>query len=126
MAGTRPRANPIKHFKVIIYNRFRNKLECLSLASLCNIVYLWIRPGAYPKVELLKGAILEQAPALPTNKHKTRLQRLGRDKHSSLLRKSVNYVRKIFIGLAPRLINYNNDFLHLFLLLHLVLLKIEF
>jgi hypothetical protein len=30
------------------------------------------------------------------------LERLDRDKHSSLLRKSVNYSCKSFIGLAPR------------------------
>jgi hypothetical protein len=35
-----------------------------------------------------------------TFKHKTRLERLARDKHSSLLRKSVNYDVKSFIGLG--------------------------
>jgi hypothetical protein len=35
---------------------FRNKLECLSLASLSSLVKsLWVRLGAYPKVEHLKG-----------------------------------------------------------------------
>jgi hypothetical protein len=41
-------------------------LECLSLASLSNLVYyLWLRP--YPKVKYLKGAQFDQAPALLTN-----------------------------------------------------------
>jgi len=34
---------------------FRNKLECLSLASLlCLSLCSWVRLGAYPRVELLK------------------------------------------------------------------------
>ncbi len=47
---------------------FRNKLECLSLASLSSLVYyLWVRPGAYPRVEHFKGASLKKALALPAN-----------------------------------------------------------
>ncbi len=38
---------------------------------------------------------LGQAPSL-THKHQTRLERLARDKHSGLLRKSVNYGRNKF------------------------------
>ncbi len=35
---------------------FLNKLECLSVASLSSLVWcLWVRSGAYPKVEHLKG-----------------------------------------------------------------------
>jgi hypothetical protein len=38
---------------------FCNKLVCLSLASLSSLVYcLWERPGAYTRVEYLKGASL--------------------------------------------------------------------
>ncbi len=39
--------------------------------------------------------------SLFTHKHYTRLQRLARDKHSSLLRKSVNYDRKKFYSTGP-------------------------
>jgi hypothetical protein len=47
---------------------FHNKLECLSLARLSSLVYsLWARPGAYPRVEHLKGSSIGQAPILPTN-----------------------------------------------------------
>jgi len=47
---------------------FRNKLECLSLASLSSLVYcLWDSPGFYPKVEHLKGYSMGLAPALLTN-----------------------------------------------------------
>jgi len=28
---------------------------------------LWVRPGAYPRVEHLKGSSIGLAPALPTN-----------------------------------------------------------
>ncbi len=34
--------------------------------------------------------------------HKTRLERLARDKHSSLLQKSVNYGQKKFNNIGPR------------------------
>ncbi len=47
----------------------------------------------------LRGRIL----ALPTNKvGKTRLGRLSRDKHSSILRKFVTYSRKKFYDIDPR------------------------
>ncbi len=36
-----------------------------------------------------------------TRKHYTRLERLAKDKHSSLLQKSVNYGQKSIITLAP-------------------------
>ncbi len=36
-----------------------------------------------------------------THKHETKLEKLARDRHSSLLRESVNYGRKFFIELAP-------------------------
>jgi len=38
------------------------------------------------------------------NKHWTKLERLARDKHSSLLRTFVNYDRKLFYNIEPRLI----------------------
>ncbi len=43
---------------------------------------------------------LGQASGL-TNKHQTRLERLARDKHSSLSRKFVNYGRKKFYRIGP-------------------------
>ncbi len=49
----------------------------LRLASSVNLVFLLI-----------------------TNKHQTRLERFARDKHSNLLRKSVNYGGKMFYRIA--------------------------
>ncbi len=49
----------------------------------------------YPRVVHLKGASTWVGPGL-THKHKTRLERLAKDKHLSLLQKSVNYGRKKF------------------------------
>jgi hypothetical protein len=49
----------------------------------------------YLRVEQLKCASLGKAPGL-TCKHWTRLDRSAREKHSSLLRKFVNYGRKRF------------------------------
>ncbi len=37
-----------------------------------------------------------------TQKHETRLERLAKDKHSSLLQKSVNYVCKFFYSTGPK------------------------
>jgi hypothetical protein len=48
-------------------------------------------------VEQLKCTSLGQAPGL-SYKHWTRL---GRDKHSSLLRKFINYGRKMFYKIGP-------------------------
>ncbi len=42
-----------------------------------------VKSGAYPRVEHLKDVSLGQAADL-NHKHQTRLQRLGRDKHTSL------------------------------------------
>jgi hypothetical protein len=41
-----------------------------------------------------------QTPGLPYQQR--RLQRLARDNQSSLLQKSINYVRKIFYRIGPR------------------------
>jgi hypothetical protein len=54
------------------------------------------------QVEHLKGASLGQAAALPANiRLGLKLERLARDKHSRLLRKSVNYSRKKFYRTGP-------------------------
>jgi hypothetical protein len=41
-----------------------NKLECLFLAGFPSPVCLWARPGAYPRVEHLKDALLRLALSL--------------------------------------------------------------
>jgi hypothetical protein len=44
------------HFTAVIY-KYCNKLEFLSLASLSSLLqFLWVRPGAYPRVEYQMGA----------------------------------------------------------------------
>jgi len=59
-----PGANVIQLFTVVIYN-FCNKMESLLLASLSTLVYrLWVRPGAYPRVEYLEGVSYGYAPTL--------------------------------------------------------------
>ncbi len=73
-------------------DRFRNKLQCLSLASLSSLVQcLWVRPGAYPSEAPFRYSSLGQAPGLAP-KYQNRLERFASDKHSSLLRKSVSMV----------------------------------
>ncbi len=52
------RGNSYKKFMGVIYG-FLNKLECLSLVSHSTLVKcLQVRPGAYPRVEHLRGAAL--------------------------------------------------------------------
>jgi hypothetical protein len=76
---------------------FRNKLECLSLACISYLVKcFYVRPEAN-RVKYLSSAPLKGRP----HSHLTRLERLARDKHSSLLRKSVNYGRKKFYSTGP-------------------------
>ncbi len=36
----------------------KNKLECLSVASLFNLLNLWVKPGAYLREEYLYSATL--------------------------------------------------------------------
>ncbi len=51
-------ANVTKLF-CLQFTDFRNKLECLSLASLSSLFYcLRVRPGAYSRVDHLKGSLL--------------------------------------------------------------------
>ncbi len=47
---------------------FRNKLEYLSLSSLSSLVNcLWAGPGAYPRLQHLRGSSVEWALAVSTN-----------------------------------------------------------
>jgi len=68
------------------FTNVRNKLECLSLTGISNPVKcLWVRQGAWPRVEHLKGASSLRHATLLTRAIYTRLERLPRDKHPSLL-----------------------------------------
>ncbi len=71
---------------------------CLMLAGMA---------GAYPS-EFFQ---VIHAPSL-THKHQTRLERLAKDKHSSLLRKSVNYGRNNFYDKGPWALCYKTVFFH--------------
>jgi hypothetical protein len=61
------------------------------------------KQGAYPRVEHLKGATWIGSGL--TRNNWIRLERIVRDKHSSLVKKIVNYVRKKFdnIGRVMRI-----------------------
>jgi hypothetical protein len=58
----------------------------------------------------LNGASLSKAPALLANR-KTRLKRLARKKHSSLLQKFVNYGQKKVYNMGPGAIFTTLNFL---------------
>jgi hypothetical protein len=71
------------------------------MASLSSLVsYFWARPGAYHTVEYLKDASLGKSPGSPLNLF-TRLERLARNKQSSLLQKFINDGRKKFYNIGP-------------------------
>ncbi len=73
--------------------------------------------GAYPSEAPFRCSTLGQAPGL-THKHQTRLERLAKDKHSSLLRKSVNYGRKFVVQYRPQ-------FFYFFLIFFLIFRSIS-
>jgi hypothetical protein len=56
--------------------------------------------GAYPS-GVPKGSSLYSKALGLFHKHSTRLERLARDKHTSLLRTFANYGRKSFVTLGP-------------------------
>jgi hypothetical protein len=55
----------------------------------------------YPSEALFRFFTLWQAPGL-AHKHYIRMERLDRDKHSSLLQKFVNYKQKKVYNIGPR------------------------
>jgi hypothetical protein len=57
--------------------------------------------GAYPSESPLKCSTPRKVPGL-THKHYTQLERLVRDKHSSLFPTFVNYGYKKFCKVGPR------------------------
>ncbi len=76
-------------------------MQCLSLAGLLKLVYcLWVWPGAYTRVEHLKGASLGKVLAISSNIRKGWKCLQGK-KHSTLLQTVVNYGRKKFYDIIP-------------------------
>ena len=62
---------------------------------------------AYPRGQHLKRCSTWVGSSL-NHKHLTKLEKLATNKHSSLLRKSVNYRQKGFITLAPNMIFFRS------------------
>ncbi len=67
------------------------------------------KAGAYPSEASFRCYTLRQAPGF-TQKHKTRLERLARDKRNSLLQKVVNYGQNFFYNIGPWLHIHNTSF----------------
>ncbi len=63
----------------------------------------------FKRCKSCRCSTLGQAPGL-SDKHQNRLESFARDKHSSLLRKSVNYGCKMFCSTGPRLKSTRLDF----------------
>jgi len=76
-----------------------NKLECLYQAiPFQSSLTFPLTPGAYPRRKHLKGAPIGLALALPLNS-KTWLERVSKDKPSSLLGLVINDERKKFYNI---------------------------
>ncbi len=58
------------------------------------------------------------------SKHWTRLERLAKDKHSSVLRRSVNYGHNKFYSTGPRLGSESGFFFHLFFITRANIIKL--
>ncbi len=98
-----PGANPIKFFYGHNLLIFRDKLECLSLASLSSLVKcLRVRSKPTRVKRLTRGLTLSL-----TRKHYIGLEWLSTDKHSSLVRKVVTYVRKKLYNIGSRFIMFS-------------------
>ncbi len=69
------------------------------------------KAGPYLIEEAFRSSTLGQSPSL-AHKQQTRLEQLTGYKHSSLLQKSVNYVRKKFYNIGTRCQCYKTFFLH--------------
>ncbi len=54
----------LQNFLLPLFTIGPNKLKCLSLAS---IMFVRVKPGAYPRMVCLRGATLEKALVLSTN-----------------------------------------------------------
>jgi hypothetical protein len=79
---------------------FHNKLEAfVPVKSFQPSLMFAGKAGAYPCEAHFRCSTLGYAPGL-THKHKTRLQRLARDKYSSLLSKGVTNNRKKFYNIG--------------------------
>ncbi len=72
----------------------------LRIFVISSIVFVLCKPFQPSVMFVGKARSLPQSASL-TRKHSTRLERIAIDKHSSLLRKSVNYGRKKFYSTGP-------------------------
>jgi hypothetical protein len=78
----------------LAYERFTKARVFVHTGFSSPVRYLWLRQGAYLRVEHMKGVSLGQTPPSLTN---IRLGWKGLPgKNTSLLQKSVNYSRKKF------------------------------
>jgi hypothetical protein len=96
-----PRANVIKLFADVIY-KFSKYARVFVPGKFFQPSLMFVgKPGAYPIEEPFRCCTLGKAPSL-AHKQQTWLERIARDKHSSLLQKFVTYGRKEFYNISSR------------------------
>ncbi len=93
-------SNPLEPFKAVIYGFLQQARVFVPGRSLKSSLMFRGKARAYPSEAPFRCSTLGQAPEL-NHTYQTRLQRLSRAKHSSLLRKSVNYGCKKFYRIGP-------------------------
>ncbi len=89
-----------------------NKLECLSLASLCNLVYcLRVRPGAYARVVHVKVTSLKDRLLYLFTNVRLRLKGMPTTNTLAYYEHSDIYDVKILITLGPSVdaVNYGRN-----------------
>jgi hypothetical protein len=105
-----PWAQCYKTFYSRKVTNFRNKLECLLLASLSSLVYCWwTRPGTYPRWEHVTRVVPVYAPALSTNtilfwkvfQLVNTLAYYNRTAVETCIQKCVTYIHKKFYNIDP-------------------------
>jgi hypothetical protein len=94
------------YVSVTVYNKTRGAKISIYLAIFFSMVlYLRVMPANVARSLHSSGGperCFTQVGSGLTSKHWTRQERLARDKHSSLLRKSVNYGRNKFYDTGPQ------------------------
>jgi hypothetical protein len=80
---------------------FRNKLECLLLASLFPTSLLFVGKARSQPFSVEPERCFTWVGSCLTHKHYTILEKLARTQHSSLVQKFTIYDRKKFYNIGP-------------------------
>ncbi len=95
-----PGVNLIKLFTAVIYKCLQLAREVVHGKPFQSCLLFAGKPRSLPYSNAIQR-FFNRVSSCFTNRHQTWLERLALDKHSSLLRKFVNYGRKKFYNIGP-------------------------